>query len=416
MVVLVDAGVPDVVAATVSGVIGVVPLVAGLLGRHIDGFGLLVLAEIVASVAVTLVSDDPRFVLARVAIYTTVAGIYALVTCVVGRPFMLDATKPMAAASDPVRAVGFENARASNPSLRTVERMMRIGLGVVLIAESVLRVVVVYGTDDPNVAVTGILAQMPAIVLFIGWFLLVRSSGCHGPAWPSTARRSCCAPPHRADAPTWCLSPTSTVPGMRFYAERPVRLFRQLLADVFVVAWVVVVVILARAAYDLIQQLQGPARTLADAGDAIGRAFAGAARTAGNVPFVGGDLARALGTGTGAGDSLAAAGRDQVQTVTNVALGTAVGIVVLAALPVVLVWLTLRVRYARAARSAVTVRTTDTDLLALRALAHMPVRTLLEVSDDPAAAWRRDDRDVVRELAALELRSLGLRPPRTAVD
>ena len=100
----------------------------------------------------------------------------------------------------------------------------------------------------------------------------------------------------------------------------------------------------------------------------------------------------------------------------NVALGTAVGIVVLAALPVVLLWLTLRIRYARAARSAITVRTADTDLLALRALAHMPVRRLLAVSDDPAAAWRRDDREAVRGLAELELRSLGLRPPRTRVD
>lgn len=203
---------------------------------------------------------------------------------------------------------------------------------------------------------------------------------------------------------------------MRFYAERPGRLLRQLFADVVVVAWVVLVVIIARAAYDLVQQLQGPARTLADAGAAIGSAFSGAARTAGDVPFVGGDLARALGTGTAAGDSLAAAGREQVETVANVALGLAVGIVVLAAVPVVLLWLTLRVRYARAARSAITVRTADTDLLALRALAHMPVRRLLAVSDDPAAAWRRDDREVVRGLADLELRSLGLRPARVRAD
>lgn len=196
---------------------------------------------------------------------------------------------------------------------------------------------------------------------------------------------------------------------MRFYAERPLRLFRQLFADVFVVAWVVLVVIVARAAYDLVQRLQGPARALVDAGDAIRGAFEGAAGTAGSVPLVGGDLARALGTGTGAGTTLADAGRQQVQTVAEVAMGTAVAVVVLTAVPVVALWLTLRVRYARAARSAVTVRSIDTDLLALRAMAHMPVRRLLAVSDDPAAAWRRDDRDVVRGLADLELRSLGLR-------
>ena len=196
---------------------------------------------------------------------------------------------------------------------------------------------------------------------------------------------------------------------MRFYAERPLRLCRQLFADVFVVAWVVLVVTVARSAYDLIQRLQAPARALVDAGDAIRSAFEGAAGTAGSVPIVGDDMARALGTGTGAGTSLADAGREQVQAVTDVAMGVAVGIVVLAAVPVVLLWLTLRVRYARAARSAVTVRSVDDDLLALRAMAHMPVRSLLTVSDNPAAAWRRDDREVVRGLAELELRSLGLR-------
>jgi hypothetical protein len=196
---------------------------------------------------------------------------------------------------------------------------------------------------------------------------------------------------------------------MRFYAERPLRLFLQLFADVFVVGWVILVVVVAQAAYDLVQRLQKPAQALVDAGDAVRGAFESAAGTAASVPFVGEDLARALGTGTGAGTSLADAGREQIQAVGIVATGVAVGIVVLAAVPVVLVWLTLRVRYARAAGSAVAVRSVDSDLLALRAMTHMPVRTLLTVSDDPASAWRRDDREVVHGLAELELRSLGLR-------
>jgi hypothetical protein len=203
---------------------------------------------------------------------------------------------------------------------------------------------------------------------------------------------------------------------MRFYAERPLRLARQLLADVLVVAWVVLVAIVARSAHDLIEQLQRPLGTLTDAGEAIRAAFDNAARTASGVPFVGDDLARALGNGTGAGESLAAAGRQQMETVSTVAVATATGIVLLVAVPVVLVWAVVRVRYARAAHSAVVVRVTDTDLLALRALTHLPVRTLLGVSPDPAAAWRRDDRDAVHGLAALELRSLGLRPPRTIPD
>lgn len=203
---------------------------------------------------------------------------------------------------------------------------------------------------------------------------------------------------------------------MRFYAERPARVALQLLGDLLAVGWLVLCVLAAGAARELILDLQGPAQTMVAAGDSIRGAFDNAARTAQQVPFVGDDLARGLGSGTGAGEALATAGREQLETITAVALGTAVGIVVLGALPLLLVWLPLRVRYARAARSAVAVRSVDSDLLALRAIARLPVRRLLKVSPDPAAAWRRGDRAVVHGLAALELRSLGLRAPRTPPD
>ncbi|MDN5747479.1 MAG: hypothetical protein L0H64_02980 [Pseudonocardia sp.] len=62
------------------------------------------------------------------------------------------------------------------------------------------------------------------------------------------------------------------------------------------------------------------------------------------------------------------------------------------------------------------VRDLDTDLLALRALTRVPVRRLLAVCPDPAAAWRRDDRDTVRWLATLELADLGLRAPAAPPD
>lgn len=198
---------------------------------------------------------------------------------------------------------------------------------------------------------------------------------------------------------------------MRLYAERPVRMASQLLIDVLVLGWVVLVVGVALAAKELIDRLQGPGLALTDAGDAVRTAFADAARTAGGVPFVGDDLARSLGGGTGAGESLATAGREQVAAVAAVATGTAIGIVVVGALPVVLLWSTLRVRWIRSARSARAARELDTDLLALRALTRVPVRRLLAVSPDPAAAWRRDDRGTVHRLAALELADLGLRAP-----
>lgn len=199
---------------------------------------------------------------------------------------------------------------------------------------------------------------------------------------------------------------------MRIYAERPVRILRQFVADVMALGWVVVVVVAALLVREVLLRLQGPATALAEAGTSIAGVFTGAAETAGNVPFVGGDLSTALGAGTGAGERIAAAGREQAETIAGVATGTAVVLILIGVLPVLFVWLPLRIRYVRAASAAVAVRDLDDDLLALRAMTRLPVQRLLEVSPDPAAAWRGGDAEAIRGLAALELAQLGLRRPR----
>ena len=197
---------------------------------------------------------------------------------------------------------------------------------------------------------------------------------------------------------------------MRIYAERPGRALLQLLADAGVIVWVVFVVQLAQTARDVVLQLQGPAGKLTRAGDAIRDAFDNAAATASGVPFVGDDLARALGTGSAAGDSLASSGRDIAATAASAGTAVAAAILLLGVLPVVAVWLALRVRWVWIAASARTARVADPDLLALRALTRRPTRQLLEVTPDPGAAWRRGDPAAVSALAAVELEALGLRP------
>jgi len=199
---------------------------------------------------------------------------------------------------------------------------------------------------------------------------------------------------------------------MRIYAERPGRATLQVLADVAVLVWVVVVVDLARTAQALLLALQVPAGRLTGAGESLRGAFDNAAATASGVPFVGDDLARALGTGTGAGDSLSASGRELAVVAASAGSAALVAIVLLGVVPVVAVWLALRVRWMLAAGSARTARDTDPDLLALHALTRRPTRRLLAVSPDPGGAWRRGDPAAVAGLAAVELAALGLRAPR----
>ena len=201
---------------------------------------------------------------------------------------------------------------------------------------------------------------------------------------------------------------------MRIYAERPGRAALQVLADVAVLAWALLVVHLARAVHAAVLALQDPAQRLTGAGDSIRGAFDGAARTAAGVPFVGDDLARALGTGTDAGDSLAASGRDLAASVASAATGVAAAIVLVGIVPVAVVWLALRVRWVRAAGSARLARAGGPDLLALQALTRRPTRRLLAVTPHPAAAWRDGDPAAVAALAGIELAALGLWAPVAA--
>ncbi|MDT7682989.1 MAG: hypothetical protein QOG57_3299 [Pseudonocardiales bacterium] len=199
---------------------------------------------------------------------------------------------------------------------------------------------------------------------------------------------------------------------MKLYAERPGRVARQLLADLLGLAWLAGFGWAAAGARELMLRLQVPANSLTNAGTSIGDAFAGAARTAAKVPFVGAQLAAALDTGRAAGQSLAGVGEQQLTTIAELATGTAVLVALVGALPALVLWLPLRIRYARLAGAAVACRERNADLLALRALTAVAVRRLRAVTEDPASGWRRNDPDVVRRLAALELRRLGLRAPR----
>jgi hypothetical protein len=198
---------------------------------------------------------------------------------------------------------------------------------------------------------------------------------------------------------------------MRIYAELPGRAVRQLLGDVLMVVWVVVVVGIARAAGVLVARLEGSAQRLSGAGEAIRGTFVDAARSAAKVPVVGDGLAAAFGPGVRAGESLVSSGKELSGTVAALGFGIGTGIVLIGAVPVVLVWVTLRVRWVLAAHSALAVRTVDTDLLALRALTRQPAQRLLSVCPDPANAWRRREQAALDSLAELELETLGLRAP-----
>ena len=90
------------------------------------------------------------------------------------RPFMMEVTKPMAAAGDPVRAGAFERAGRESLPFRRAEQAMTIGLTVVLLGEAVLRVVMVLSHPESNIMVASLWSQVPSIGLFVVYFAVVK--------------------------------------------------------------------------------------------------------------------------------------------------------------------------------------------------------------------------------------------------
>jgi hypothetical protein len=142
--------------------------------RRLDGFALLVLVELAATIALTSVNNDPRFVLIRPSFYTTIAGVYVLTTVWTERPFMMQVTKAVAAGGDPVRAEAFERAGRESTRFRRAEQAMTIGLALVLFAEAALRIVTVMSHPASRVLVSSLWSQVGSIGLFAIYFAVVK--------------------------------------------------------------------------------------------------------------------------------------------------------------------------------------------------------------------------------------------------
>jgi hypothetical protein len=202
--------------------------------------------------------------------------------------------------------------------------------------------------------------------------------------------------------------------GMSWYARPSWRLVGQLSADLFVLVWAVLCWAVGRVVDGAIRGLADPARAGGEAARSMEESFRSAARTAGQVPGLGGELRTPFDDAAARTAELAGALSRQAVQIEQVA--TLAGVLTFL-LPVGLLvglWLPRRIGFAR--RSAAARRyldsSADLDLFALRAMATMPLDQLARISDDPVAAWRAGDRRVIEALADTALRREGLPLPR----
>jgi hypothetical protein len=201
---------------------------------------------------------------------------------------------------------------------------------------------------------------------------------------------------------------------VKLYADTPGAALRQLITDLLVVAWIYAWVRAAMWLQDLVQKLAVPGAKLEGAGGGLADNLAEAGGKVGRVPLVGDELTAPFNRAAEAARAVADAGRDQQELVGDLALALAAALLVFPVGLVLFGWLPLRVRWMRRASAAAALRAEPAgrDLLALRALAGQPLRRLARIDPHVAAKWRAEDPSTLDALAALELRSLGLKPPR----
>lgn len=202
---------------------------------------------------------------------------------------------------------------------------------------------------------------------------------------------------------------------MKVYSDAAGQRFGQFIGDVMLGCWVVVCISLGVVVYRVTDALGTPGRKAAAAGDSLAGGFRDLADPAGDVPAVGNKLRAPIDGAAAAADRLAQAGRDQAHAVEQLAIVLAL---VTAGLPIlfaVLIWVPRRIRFSRRATAAQKYidSAADLRLFALRAMANQPMHRLARISDDPVAAWQNGDTAVIDELATLELRATGLKPPPT---
>ncbi len=201
---------------------------------------------------------------------------------------------------------------------------------------------------------------------------------------------------------------------MKLYADAPGHQARQVLGDLLLVLWIALWVRLSQVVRDATLALAAPGEQIEEAGTGLAGKLRDAGGTVGDLPLVG-DQARAPFDGAGdAADRIAAAGAAQVEAVQTLAFWLSLAVGSIPILVVVAFYVPLRWRFIRTASAGrrFVDSGADLDLFALRAMSNQPLHRLARISDDPVRAWRDGDPDVVRALAALELRDTGLGLPK----
>lgn len=128
-------------------------------------------AELAASVALAVYTDNPRLVLARSALYLAIGGGVLVWSGVAGRPLTYPGARPMATKGDPERSRAYTAAWA-DASFRSIHVRLSVTIGALMIAYAALRLIIIFAASSVSEAVWA--QEVPGIALLVIVLVLIR--------------------------------------------------------------------------------------------------------------------------------------------------------------------------------------------------------------------------------------------------
>ena len=142
--------------------------------RRVDGLAVLVLAVFAVLLVASLITGDPRVLLAKESILSGFLGLVLLGSCIVRRPVLFLMLRRINA-DDPVTLRKWDALWQSQPAFRRVFTVMSLVWGAGLLAEALIRVGLIFVLPIDVMAAVSPLLQVGTLGLLVVWSLWYRA-------------------------------------------------------------------------------------------------------------------------------------------------------------------------------------------------------------------------------------------------
>ncbi|TDC72602.1 hypothetical protein E1193_27355 [Micromonospora sp. KC606] len=188
-------GVDTVLALAAGGLAALIRLgCVATVRRRLDGLAALVGVTFVLLLVVSLLTGNPRILLARESILSGAAGLLLVGSCVIGRPVLYILGRRLQPGKDELLAQWDERWR-TQPAFRRHFVLLSAVFGAVLLTESAVRLLLIYLLPIDVMADLSTPLHVGTIALLVGWALWYR--GRRQRAMPTGSL----TPPTRSERP-----------------------------------------------------------------------------------------------------------------------------------------------------------------------------------------------------------------------